>query len=36
MVVNKYRRKEKTFKQRDHLGDLRVYGRIILQGILKK
>jgi len=36
IVVNKYRRKEKAFKRRDHLDDLSVYGRIILKRILKK
>jgi hypothetical protein len=36
IVVNKYRRKEKALKQRGHLDDLRMYGRIILKWILNK
>jgi hypothetical protein len=35
MAINKYRRKEKAFKQREHLDDLSICGRIILKRILK-
>jgi hypothetical protein len=34
IVVNKYRRKEKIFKQRRHLNGLSIHRRIILKRIL--
>lgn len=36
MVVKKYRRKEKAFKQTDHLDELSMCGGTILKRILKK
>jgi hypothetical protein len=35
MAVNKYRRKDRASKEREHLDDLSIHGRIILKRILK-